>query len=67
MTSLQSIDPLNDGRVKKIESIYTKFLATLDTLNKEQQQIITQAMHELNRKQIEAVRTQLNNQTTYGK
>lgn len=67
MTSLQSIDPLNDGRVKKIESIYTKFLGTLDTLNKEQQQIITQAMLELNRKQIEAVRTQLSNQTTYGK
>ncbi|MEK7540419.1 MAG: hypothetical protein AAB558_04180 [Patescibacteria group bacterium] len=67
MTSPQSIDPLNDGRVKKIESIYIKFLDTLDTLNKEQQQIITQAMLELNRKQIEAVRTQLNNQTTYGR
>lgn len=67
MTSPQMIDPLNDGRVKKIESIYTRFLTTLDTLTKEQQQIITEAMLELNRREIEAVRAQLNNQTTYGK
>lgn len=67
MTADQTIDPLNDGRVKKIETIYTKFLNTLDTLSKEQQQIITQAMLELNRREIEAVRSQLNNQTPYGK
>lgn len=59
----QIIDPLNDGRIKKIESIYTRFLATLDALSKEQQHIITQAMLELNRQQIEEVKSQLNNQT----
>lgn len=67
MKNDQSIDPLNDGRVKKIESIYTKFLTTLDTLNQEQQQIITQAMLELNRREIEAVRSQLSNQVPHGK
>lgn len=67
MRNDQQIDPLNDGRVKKIESIYTRFLGTLDTLTKEQQQIITEAMLELNRREIEAVRSQLNNHTSYGK
>lgn len=59
-------DPINDPRVEKIELIYKQFLNTLEGLTKEQRQVITQAMAELNHHQIETIRTKLNNQPTHG-
>ena len=71
MSSSQNIhtvnDPTHDPRVKKIELVYKKFLDTLEGLSREQQQVITDALSELNHRQIEAVRTQLHNQQTNGK
>lgn len=59
-------DPTSDPRVKKIEFVYKRFLDTLEGLNHEQQQIIAEAMSELNHRQIETIRSQLNQQQTHG-
>ena len=57
MTSDNIIDPLTDPRVKQIESVYNRFLQTMQTLTQEQQKIIAEALTELNQKQIEEVRS----------
>jgi uncharacterized protein Smg (DUF494 family) len=54
-------DPTNDPRVEKMERVYKQFLETLEGLNKEQRQVIAEAMTELNHRQIEAIRSQLTN------
>lgn len=55
-------DPTSDPRVEKIELIYKRFLETLEGLDKEQRQVITEAMAELNHRQIEEVRSKLTTQ-----
>lgn len=49
------IDPVHDARVKKIETTYAKFLQVLEVLSKKQQQVITDALAELNQKQIQDI------------